>query len=212
MSPRYYYPVCAALHKDVFSIQYFQFSIISQKKRLTFLFYFHSKLLGLNMSEAARSLGKKLCIDDPVVVKMLENFDRPGDAYAAGAYAGADVFEEGLVNNKVRRVPKAGVYACAGLGCARAHWSVCDAEARGPNAGAGVGASVASGVRAYAKAELASASASAGPLKAKVGVAADTGVGVGPDNLEVKVLGTGGSIGRKCEVSFFGSSLSWELW
>uniref|UniRef100_A0A3B3UWB3 Si:ch73-106k19.5 n=1 Tax=Poecilia latipinna TaxID=48699 RepID=A0A3B3UWB3_9TELE len=123
-------------------------------------------------------------------------------------------------NDKPRmRVPKAGAYAEAGVGKARAEWSVFEAEANGPNASAGAGANPL-GASAFARAELASASAAAGPVKVKVGLAADTGtfikvntgVDIGLTGVEAKVLGTGFSFGRKMGVSVLGTGIEFNLW
>ncbi|KAM3617072.1 uncharacterized protein V6R79_001806 [Siganus canaliculatus] len=140
------------------------------------------------------------------LIGMIDIYDRPGKAYTAGAFSAADAFAEGYKDKPGKRIPKAGAYAGAGMGYARAEWSVLDAEARGPNAAVGAGAS-ATGVQAMAKAELAGASASAGPVKAKVGLAADTGISIGLDGIEIKFLGTGFSIGPKTEISLFGNSI-----
>uniref|UniRef100_A0A3P8U221 Si:ch73-106k19.5 n=1 Tax=Amphiprion percula TaxID=161767 RepID=A0A3P8U221_AMPPE len=147
------------------------------------------------------------------LVEMIDTFDRKGKAFAKGRYAGTDKTAVAFKNKPGERLPKAELSAAAGVGHARAEWSVFDADAKGPNACAGVGASVASlGAEAFAKAELASASASAGPVKVKVGLAADTGVGVGLTGVEAKVLGTGISFGRKMGISLFGSEFSFNLW
>uniref|UniRef100_A0A3Q4NB98 Uncharacterized protein n=1 Tax=Neolamprologus brichardi TaxID=32507 RepID=A0A3Q4NB98_NEOBR len=146
------------------------------------------------------------------LVGMIDTFDRPGKAFAAGTYAGADAFADGFEDKPGKRVPKAGVFAAAGVGYARAEWSVFDAEAKGPNASAGVGASLSSlSARAFARAEVASASASAGPLKAKVGLAVDTGVGIGARGLEAQVLGTGFTIGPTLRISLLGNGFELNL-
>lgn len=104
------------------------------------------------------------------------------------------------------------MYAGAGVGKARAEWSVFDAEAKGPNASAGAEASAGSlSAGAFARAELASASATAGPVKATVGLAVDTGASIGLTGAEVKVLGTGISIGRKTSVSVLGNSVECSI-
>ena len=138
---------------------------------------------------------------------MIDTIERPGKAFTAGTYAGA-----GLYGDDPEEKDGIGAFAGAGVGHARAEWSVCDAQAKGPNASAGYGVSSAAGVRAFAKAELASASASAGPVKATVGLSADTGASIGPSGVEAKVLGTGFSFGRKMGVSFLGSSFEFKLW
>ncbi|XP_040910975.1 uncharacterized protein LOC121192962 isoform X2 [Toxotes jaculatrix] len=145
-------------------------------------------------------------------LEMIDTFDRPGNAFAVGAYAGADSFANGFEDKPGKRIPKAGLYAAAGVGYARAEWSVFDAEAKGPNASAGVGVSAASlSARAFARAEVASASASAGPVKATVGLAVDTGVGVGATGLEAKVLGTGFTIGPRISFSLLGNGIEIDL-
>lgn len=157
--------------------------------------------------------GADVSVGLPGTLEMIDTFDRPGKAFAAGIYAGSGTFAEAFDDKPGKRIPKAGVYAAAGVGYARAEWSIFDAEAKGPNASAGVGASAASlSAKAFAKAELASASASAGPLKATVGLAADTGVGIGLTGVEAKVLGTGFSSGRKMGVSLFGTGFEFNLW
>ncbi|KAG8003010.1 hypothetical protein GBF38_015660 [Nibea albiflora] len=144
---------------------------------------------------------------------MIDTIDRPGNAFAAGTYADAGTFAGGFEDKPGKRIPKAGVYAGAGVGLARAEYSVFEAEAKGPNASAGAGVSASSlTAKAMAKAELASASASAGPVKATVGLALDTGISVSPTHVEAKVLGTGFSIGQKISVSLFGSGFEFNLW
>lgn len=167
------------------------------------LFYFAVVKLG----------GRDVSASAPGLVDMIDTFDRPGEAFARGTYAESGTYAVGGEDKPMRRIPKAGAYAGAGVGHARAEWSVFDAEAKGPNASAGAGASLSSlSAGAFAGAELASASASAGPLTAKVGLAADTGVKVGLTGAELKVLGTGISIGRKMSISLFGSEIGFNLW
>lgn len=89
-----------------------------------------------------------------------------------------------------------GQYAAAGLGLARAEWSVCDFMPKGPNVSARAQAS-ATGVKALLNAELSSASATAGPVHAKAGLGAETGFIIGVQGVKVKLLGTGFSIGLK---------------
>lgn len=157
--------------------------------------------------------GYDVSVGLPGAVEMIDTFDRPGNAFATGTYAGAGTFAAGFEDKPGKRLPKAGAYAAAGVGYARAEWSVFDAEAKGPNASAGVGASAASlSARAFANAEVASASASAGPVKAKVGLAVDTGVGISPTGIEAKLLGTGVSIGRKTSFSVLGNEIEFNLW
>uniref|UniRef100_A0A671U5J3 Fibroin heavy chain-like n=1 Tax=Sparus aurata TaxID=8175 RepID=A0A671U5J3_SPAAU len=153
--------------------------------------------------EAARCVGRDVCVSDPEPFKIVKNFKRPGKAFTAGKYKGRGTFEED---------DKKGAYAAAGVGYACAEWGLYEAEAKGPSASAGAGLSLGSGARAMARAELASASASAGPLKAKVGLALDTGAGIGPRGLEVMFLGTGATIGPTTTISLFGNTVSLELW
>lgn len=159
--------------------------------------------VSLFTEKAARHVGKDVCVSDPEFIKFVKNIERPGKAFAAGTYAGADAFDDD---------DKVGVYAAAGVGYSRAEWSVFDAEAKGPNASAGAGLSLGSGARAMARAELASASAGAGPLKAEVGLGVDTGVGVGPRGVEAKFLGTGFTIGPTTSISLLGNTVSLKLW
>lgn len=184
-------------------------------------------------------------------LETIDTFDRPGNAFATSYYADARTYADGGGKKPGKRLPKAGAYAGAGVGHARAEWSVFDAEAKGPNASAGAEASVLSvgafakaevgsasasaarileaeakgpnagagagvsveslGAEAFAKAQLASVSVSAGPVKATLGLAADTGVGIGATGLEVKVLGTGFSIGPKTSVSLFGTGVECNI-
>ncbi|KAK9966909.1 hypothetical protein ABG768_003991 [Culter alburnus] len=104
------------------------------------------------------------------------------------------------------RIPKIGAYAEAGVGRARAEYSVFEAEARGPNASAGAEASLA-GVGAMARAELVSASARAGPVGVKVGLAVDTGGSIGAGGVKAKILGTGFSIGSVNAVAILGNEV-----
>lgn len=150
--------------------------------------------------------GANVCVDANGFLDIVDNYDRPGDAYTEDTYARAGTYANGLEGKPGKRIPKAGVYAEAGVGKARAEFSMFEAEARGPNASAGAGANPL-GASAFARAELAGASAAAGPLKAKVGLAADTGVSVGANGLEAKVLGTGFTIGKRPSVSVLGNEL-----
>ncbi|XP_028264642.1 uncharacterized protein LOC114437919 [Parambassis ranga] len=145
------------------------------------------------------------------VLNMIDTFDRPGSAYATLAYADADAFAKpGFENKPMERVPKAGAYAAVGVGLARAEWSVCDITVKGPNTSAIAQASV-TGVKAFVNAELASSSATAGPLHAKAGLGVETGFSIGAQGVEVKLLGTGVSIGPKMGISVLGNELSLEL-
>ncbi|CAG5927857.1 unnamed protein product [Menidia menidia] len=144
---------------------------------------------------------------------MIDTFDRPGRAFACDTYAGTSTYAHGLENKTGKRIPKAGICAEAGVGRAKAEWSICEAEAKGPNAAAGLGASAGTlSASAFARAEVASASASAGPVTAKVGLSVDTGAEIGLTGVEAKVLGTGFSFGRKMGVSLFGNEFSFKLW
>ncbi|CAI5648601.1 unnamed protein product [Oreochromis niloticus] len=145
-------------------------------------------------------------------LEMIDTFDRPGTAFTEETFARAGTFADAFEDKPGKRLPKAGAYAEAGVGYARAEWSVFDAEAKGLNASAGAEASVASGAQAFARAEIASASASAGPVKATVGLGLDTGVGITPIGFEAKVLETGISIGRKMGIFLFGTGFEFNLW
>ncbi|XP_049436169.1 uncharacterized protein LOC125891173 isoform X4 [Epinephelus fuscoguttatus] len=147
------------------------------------------------------------------LVEMIDTYDRPGDTLTAGTYADADIFLDGFEDKPGKRLPKAGVYAGAGVGLARAQWSVFEAQAKGPNASVVAEASSASlSVRACAKAEVASGSATAGPVKATLGLAFDIGASVSPTCIEAKVLGTGFSVGSKVGFSLFGTGFEIKLW
>lgn len=165
------------------------------------------------MTSAVVTGGANLSVGSSGVVEMIDTFDRPGKASADATYARTGTYACGLEDKPMKRIPKAGAYAEAGVGKARAEYSVFDAEARGPNASAGASATAGTlSAEAFAKAELAGASASAGPLKAKIALAADTGVKVGLTEVEAKVLGTGISFGRKMGVSLFGTGFEFNLW
>uniref|UniRef100_A0A3Q3IKN9 Uncharacterized protein n=1 Tax=Monopterus albus TaxID=43700 RepID=A0A3Q3IKN9_MONAL len=139
-------------------------------------------------TDAVMEVGRGVCLGEQGVLEVVDTFDRPGKAFAVSTYAGTGTFAEGFEDKPGKRIPKAGAFTDAGVGHARAEWSIFDAEAKGPNASAGAGASVDTmSARAFAKAELASASASAGPLKATVGLAADTGIGVSANVSQCKV-------------------------
>nr|XP_055039045.1 uncharacterized protein LOC129426640 [Misgurnus anguillicaudatus] len=140
-------------------------------------------------------------------INIIDTIDRPACAKAESKYARCGKYAVGLKNKPMERIPKAGVYAEAGVGRARAQVSVVEAEANGPNASAGAEASVV-GVGAMARAEIASASAKAGPVGVKVGLGVDTGASIGLGGVEAKVLGTGISIGPKTSVAVLGSEVS----
>ncbi|XP_077316752.1 uncharacterized protein LOC143936213 [Lithobates pipiens] len=140
------------------------------------------------------------------LLKMIDTFDRPHDEYTEDMYARAGTYAAGFTNKPGERIPKAGVYAEAGVYRARTENSIFEAEAKGPNA------SIRAGffgleVGAMARAELGSASASAGPFTAKLGLGLDTGVSAEPDYFEAKFLGTGFSIGSKTSISYVGSEV-----
>ncbi|KAE8292741.1 hypothetical protein D5F01_LYC07833 [Larimichthys crocea] len=166
---------------------------------------------GRRMAKAVKAEGESVALPSSGLVDTIDNIDRPGDAFAAGTYAGTGTFAEAFENKPGKRIPKAGAYAGAGVGYTRAEWSVFDAEAKGPNAGAGAGVT-AIGAQAMAKAELASASASAGPVKATLGLALDTGASISPTQIEAKVAGTGVSFGRRTGISLLGSGIEFNLW
>ncbi|KAJ8391253.1 hypothetical protein AAFF_G00095200 [Aldrovandia affinis] len=67
-------------------------------------------------------------------------------------------------------------------------------------------------VSAMADVEVISVSAKAGPVDAKLGLGAKTGASIGADGVEVKVLGTGFTFGKRISVSVFGSEIgfSWS--
>uniref|UniRef100_A0A673NC57 Uncharacterized protein n=1 Tax=Sinocyclocheilus rhinocerous TaxID=307959 RepID=A0A673NC57_9TELE len=140
-------------------------------------------------------------------IDMIDTFDRPADANAEGTYARSGTYATSPEDEPGKRIPKAGVYAEAGVGRASAEYSIFEAEAKGPNASAGAEVSVV-GAGAMARAEIASVSAKAGPVSAKLGLGFDTGVSAGLDGLEAKILGTGISIGPKTSISLLGSEVS----
>lgn len=63
-----------------------------------------------------------------------------------------------------------------------------------------------------ARAEIGSAAASAGPLNVKVGLGVDTGIKINPDKVELKLLGTGLTLGSTMGISLFGSEFKVKLW
>ncbi|KAG1926109.1 uncharacterized protein LOC120484904 [Pimephales promelas] len=141
------------------------------------------------------------------IIGMLDTYDRPADANAKGIYAGHGSYASSYENKPGKRIPKAGYSAEAGIGKARAEYSIFEAEARGPNAGvkAEVSAVKFGGI---ARAEIAGASAKAGPVAVKVGLGFDTGASIGLDGVELKFLGTGFTVGPKMSVSALGSEAS----
>ena len=139
---------------------------------------------------------------------MIDTFDRPPAAEANAKYARAGKYA--LCSSKPgERIPKAGVYAEAGVGEATAECGVVGAYAKGPNASAGLSASATVG--AMATAGLGTAGANAGPLAAKVGFQLDTGVSAGLDGISAKALGCGISIGPETSISLFGNEIGFKL-
>ncbi|KAA0721753.1 hypothetical protein E1301_Tti014274 [Triplophysa tibetana] len=141
------------------------------------------------------------------LIGIIDTYDRPGDAYTEDTYARCGTYAVAFEDEPGKRLPKAGAHCEAGVGRARAEFSVFDAEAKGPNASAAAEANVV-GVGAMARAEVASASANAGPLGVKFGLGVDTGVSVGAGGFEAKILGTGITIGPKTSVSLLGNEVS----
>lgn len=121
----------------------------------------------------------------------LSNHGHEGSHAEAGVYAGLP--------------GKVGAYAGAGVGGTHAELSL-----EGPNASAGAEIGV-TGVGAMARAEVGSASVQAGPVGVKLGLGVDTGASVGADGVEVKVLGTGFTIGQKNSLSVLGSEVSCSI-
>ncbi|KAL7856538.1 hypothetical protein SRHO_G00154370 [Serrasalmus rhombeus] len=156
-------------------------------------------------------MSKKRLSDGQSFLDMINNFDRPAEAFADALYADTDTYADGFENEPGKRIPKAGAGAEAGVGRAGARWSIFQAEARGPNASANAEANLAE-AGAMARAEVGSASASAGPLGVKVGLGVDTGVKIGPTKIEAKFLGTGLTLGSTMGVSLFGNELKIKLW
>ncbi|XP_058646971.1 uncharacterized protein LOC131549138 [Onychostoma macrolepis] len=146
------------------------------------------------------------------IIGMIDTFHRPADASAEGTYTRAGSYVDGFENKPGRRIPKAGVYAEAGVGRYSAEYSVFRFEAKGPNASVVAEATAARlGAGAMAQAEIASASVSAGPVDVKLGLGVDTGAYVGLGGVEAKILGSGASIGPKISVSLLGSELSFSF-
>uniref|UniRef100_A0A673K1U1 Uncharacterized protein n=1 Tax=Sinocyclocheilus rhinocerous TaxID=307959 RepID=A0A673K1U1_9TELE len=138
------------------------------------------------------------------IIHMVDTWKRPADASAEGTYARSGVEITKPENRPMHRIPRARVFAEAGVGQAHAKFSVFEAEAKGPNAWASAEASAV----AMARAEIASASAIAGPVDVTLGLGLDTGASVGLDGVEVKFLGTGFKYGSKTSLSFLGSEVS----
>ncbi|XP_059188356.1 uncharacterized protein LOC131971075 [Centropristis striata] len=151
-------------------------------------------------------------LDGAGLIEMIDTYDRPEKTFTAGTYSGAGVYADGFEDKPGKRLPKAGVYAGAGVGLFRAQQSIFEVEAKGPNASAGAGVSLTRGAKAFAKAEVASASYAAGPLKAKVGLAVDTGASIGPTGVEMQFLGTGVTIGPRMAFNVLGNGFEFNLW
>lgn len=141
------------------------------------------------------------------ILKIIDTFDRPSNARAEGTYALSGTHAQKHINEPGERIPKAVAFAGAGVGLARAEFSVFEVEAKGPNASACAEANVV-GAGAIARAEVASASAKVGPVGVKVGLGFDTGATVGLGGVEVKILGSGVRLGPNTGVSFLGSEVS----
>lgn len=145
------------------------------------------------------------------ILDIIDYYDRPGQAYAEGLYAGTDTYAHAFEDEPGKRIPKAGAVAEAGVGRVGAAWSIFSAEAKGPNAAAKAEANILE-AGAIAKAEVGSAAAFAGPLNVKVGLGVDTGIKINPDKVELKLLGTGLTLGSTLGISFFGSEFKVNLW
>ncbi|XP_059393570.1 uncharacterized protein LOC132126389 [Carassius carassius] len=141
---------------------------------------------------------------------MIDTYDRPASASAEGGYAEQDLYASGFENKPGKRLPKAGYLAEAGVGRARAEYSVFEAEAKGPSASFDAEAKLGK-LGAMARAEIASASAKAGPIGVKVGLGFDTGASIGVGGMEAKILGIGFSFGSKMGLSFLGSEVSFSF-
>ncbi|XP_073773237.1 uncharacterized protein [Danio rerio] len=145
------------------------------------------------------------------LIGMADTVDRPAAATAEGVYANTGAYATGNEYKPGQRLPKAGAYAEAGVGRARAEYSVFDAEAKGPNASAIALASTTLTASAMGRAEIGSVSANVGPIGVKLGLGVDTGVSVGVDGLEVKLLGFGFSVGPRTSISLLGSEVSCSI-
>ncbi|XP_052425442.1 uncharacterized protein LOC127968339 [Carassius gibelio] len=142
---------------------------------------------------------------------IIDTYDRPASANAEGGYAEQDLYaSSGFENKPGKRLPKAGYLAEAGVGRARAEYSIFEAEAKGPSASFGIEAKEGK-LGAMARAEIASASAKAGPVGVKVGLGFDTGASIGLGGVEAKILGFGFSFGSKMGVSLLGSEVSFSF-
>ncbi|XP_026131737.1 uncharacterized protein LOC113111327 [Carassius auratus] len=141
---------------------------------------------------------------------MIDTYDRSASANAEGGYAEQGFYASGFENKPGKRLPKAGYLAEAGVGRARAEYSIFEAEAKGPSASFDGEAKIGK-LGAMARAEIASASAKAGPIGVKVGLGFDTGASIGVGGVEAKILGIGFSFGSKMGVSLLGSEVSFSF-
>lgn len=110
---------------------------------------------------------------------MIDNFNRPGNAYSEGVYADMDIYAHGLENKPGRRIPKVRAIAEAGVGRAGAEWSIFSDKANGPRASASAEVNP-NEAKFMALAQLANTSATASPLKVKAGLRTDTGAKISP--------------------------------
>ncbi|XP_046709167.1 uncharacterized protein LOC124388511 isoform X2 [Silurus meridionalis] len=145
------------------------------------------------------------------LLDIIDNIDRPAEAFADGAYADTETYTNGFEDKPGKRIPKAGAVAEAGVGRAGASWSIFTVGAQGPHASL---KAEAKGLEAgaMAHAELGSVSAVAGPAKLKLGLGIDTGFKISPTKVKVKVLGTGVTIGSTMGFYFFGSEIKFKIW
>ncbi|KAI1691909.1 hypothetical protein DdX_21569 [Ditylenchus destructor] len=67
------------------------------------------------------------------------------------------------------------------------------------------------GLDAKIEASASVVKANVGPLTMDVGVGIDTGVKIGDDGVGLKILGTGLQIGKRTEISFFGSKIGFNF-
>ena len=161
----------------------------------------------VNKSSTPKAQVTSIGVSATEAIRIVDTFDRPGDSSASATYSRSGTYAEAFTNEPGKRIPKAGAFAEAGVGEAKAEWSVFEASAKGPNASACAKAS-ALGVKAMATAGLGTASASAGPLAVKVGLSLDTGVSAGVDGVEAKIAGTGFSVGPKTSASVLSTGVS----
>ncbi|KAG5839063.1 hypothetical protein ANANG_G00200970 [Anguilla anguilla] len=103
--------------------------------------------------------------------------------------------------------PKVEAYAGTRVGHLKADLVGVETVLDGPNASVGAQASLSGEVSAIFKAGVGSVSVASGPMKVTAGLGVDTGVSVGPDGVEVQLLGTGIRLGPNPKVSVLGSSV-----